>query len=278
MGMKTVTVIIRGPGSGREAAIRAVSGYFDILAIKYEILMPFNGCRRPKRQVDANNPNVAFFVINPVERGFGTTIGNALRRILLSSLVGDAIVSCVIDGASHEFVAIDGVKEDVCSFAVDDDIRIINKDLHICTIEHGVDFAIKVDIEKGRGYRPARLAKIDDGVSVSNVGHIMVDAIFSPVKFVSYEVVPSRVSIESTNCDKDKLTLVVETNGSITPVQAVSMAAVILRSQLEVFIDKSALIQSDVDAIARQKDEIDDDATNSLNKYLFFKIEDLELS
>lgn len=258
---------------------------------------------------DLANSNIVHFTINPLERGFGITIGNALRRILLSSLPGDAIVSCKIDNVMHEFSTLTGVKEDVCNIIlnlknivlslnpeitskmisvkavgpcelkasaleVDNDVTVLNKDFTICTIEQGMEFVIHLDIRRDRGYLPARMEKSKDDFTTNDIGHILIDAVFSPIKRVTYDVSPSR-SDDASNYNKDKLVLSIETNGTIEPRKALSIAASILRNQLEVFVDKATLAIEESDAAKKEEHQEED---SSFNKYLLCKIEDLELS
>jgi DNA-directed RNA polymerase subunit alpha len=207
------------------------------------------------------------FVVGPLERGFGTTLGNSLRRILLSSLPGAAISSIKIDGISHEFSTVPGVKEDVTeiilnlkSIAVknysdspdpkivhidmtgdgvvtagdikaDSDIRIIDKDAHIATVSGSESkLYIEITITKGRGYVPAEKNKDADGP----IGVIPVDSLYTPVRRVNFEVEDTRVSQMT---DFDKLTLEVWTNGTITPDDAVSLGAKILNEHLSLFVN-----------------------------------------
>jgi len=209
------------------------------------------------------------FVVTPLERGFGTTLGNSLRRILLSSLPGAAISSIKIDGISHEFSTIPGVKEDVTeiilnlkSLAVknysdspdvkvvriektgdgeiyardiiaDSDIRIINQDTHIATVSGSESkLYIEINITKGRGYVTAEKNKGTD----APIGIIPMDSIYTPVSRVNFEVENTRVAQMT---DFDKLTLEVWTNGTITPDDAVSLGAKILNEHLSLFVNLS---------------------------------------
>lgn len=221
---------------------------------------------RPNRPlVDAGRDPArsAKLVIEPLERGFGTTLGNALRRILLSSLQGAAITGVQIDGIVHEFSSIPGVREDVTTIilnlkqvAVDmqsdgpkrmilkasrkgevkagqietsGDIEILNPDLVICTLDDDADIHMEFTVATGKGYVPASENRPDD----APIGYIPVDAIFSPVRRVGYQVEDTR---EGTVLDYDKLTLSVDTDGSITPENAVAYAARIMQDQLQLFI------------------------------------------
>jgi DNA-directed RNA polymerase subunit alpha len=204
------------------------------------------------------------FTAEPFERGFGTTVGNALRRVLLSSLEGAAVTSLQIDGVYHEFSAIPGVREDVtdiilnikelllemhgygpkvieieaegeCEISAgeiitDPDVEVLNPDLHIATLNKDGKLHMRLTIKKGRGYVPAEM-NVDEEMPAQA---IPIDAIFSPVHKVNFAVENARVGRRT---DYDKLVLEVTTNGSITPEEAVSQAAEILRDHLEIFVN-----------------------------------------
>ena len=218
-----------------------------------------------------SNQNKATLVAEPIEKGFGVTLGNVLRRILLSSVGGVAVCSIRMPGVLHEFSSIHAVKESVSEIIInikslvitaqklganekrkmhlkvqgpcivtagmiscDDDIEIINSDLIICTINEGGYISIEMTINKGKGYVPVvRTNKRDVVIQQQSYGVIHIDACYSPIVKVSYDVESSRVG-NITNYDK--LNLIVETNGSIAPIDAVSMAANILCDQAESFI------------------------------------------
>lgn len=235
-------------------------------------------------------------VAEPLERGFGLTMGNALRRILLSSLQGAAITAIQIDGVLHEFSSIEGVREDVTDIVLNvkaiavrmhsegpkrmrlsvegpcevtagmieagADIEIMNPELVICTLDKGITFSMEMIVDTGKGYRPASQNRPEESV----VGLIPVDSVFSPVKKVSYEVVDTRVGQIT---DYDKLTLNIETNGVISPEDAVAYAARIMQDQLQVFInfDEPKAAESE-----EEKDEL------PFNKNLLRKVDELELS
>lgn len=235
-------------------------------------------------------------VAEPLERGFGLTLGNALRRILLSSLQGAAITGIKINGVLHEFSAIPGVREDVTDIVLNikgiavrmhaegpkrmrlhaegpcevtagmieagADIEIMNPDLVICTLDKGASIDIEMTVNTGKGYRSAAMNRPEE----APVGLIPIDSVFSPVRKVSYEVEPTRVGQVT---DYDKLTLAIETNGVITPEDAVAYAARILQDQLQVFI-----------TFDEPKDMVQGDATADLpfNKNLLKKVEELELT
>ena len=201
-------------------------------------------------------------VWEPLERGYGITLGNSLRRVLLSSLKGAAVTSVKIDGVLHEFSAIPNVREDVTDIILnlkelclkmycdeprtlridvtgertvlardiiaDADVEILNPDLHLATVCAGGSLRMEITAEVGQGYRPAEKNKRDPHV----IGVIPVDSIFSPIRRVNYSVSDTRVENVT---DYDKLTLEVWTNGSISPVEAVSKAATILIERLQLF-------------------------------------------
>ena len=206
----------------------------------------------------------ATMVAEPLERGFGLTLGNALRRILLSSLQGAAVTSVHIDGVLHEFSSIPGVREDVTDIVLNikdvaikmqgegpkrmvlrkqgpgqvtagdiqvvGDVQILNPDLALCTLDDGAEIRMEFTVDTGKGYVPADRNRPED----APIGLIPVDSLYSPVKKVSYRVENTR---EGQILDYDKLTLTVETNGSVTPEDAVAYAARILQDQLEVFVN-----------------------------------------
>lgn len=204
------------------------------------------------------------FVIEPLERGYGTTLGNSLRRILLSSLPGAAITSLQIDSVLHEFSTIKGVREDVTQIILnikglalklyteeeksleiditgpatvtagdiitDSDVEILNKDLHICSVAEGATFRARLMVKPGRGYIQADENKKED----MPIGVLPVDSIYTPVRRVNYQVENTRVGRRD---DFDKLTLEVWTDGSIMPQEAISLAAKILTEHLDIFVN-----------------------------------------
>lgn len=237
----------------------------------------------------------AKFVCEPLERGFGTTLGNALRRVLLSSLQGAAITAVKIDGALHEFTSVPDVVEDVTEMVLNfkevvvlshtakpqvvridvegpcdvragdiqtnDQIEILNPDHYICRVEKGGRFSAELTINVGRGYVPAERNKTP-GMSI---GTIPIDALFSPIKKVNYTVTNARVGQIT---DYDKLTLEVWTNGAVKPADAVALAAKILKDQLTIFINFE---EEDEPVIGEEEEE-------PLNENLFRSVEELELS
>lgn len=241
------------------------------------------------------------FVVEPLERGYGTTLGNSLRRIMLSSLPGAAISQVKIDGVLHEFSSIPGVKEDVTeiimnlkSLAIknsssdnepkkayiefegqgvvtaadiqtDQDIEIINKDQVIATLNGGTDSRLMMEltITKGRGYVSADKGKTDD----MSIGELAVDAIYTPVDRVNMIVEDTRVGQVT---DYDKLTLDVYTNGTLDPDEAVSLSAKVLSEHLSLFIDLSENARNAEIMIEKEDDEKE--------KVLEMSIDELELS
>ena len=205
----------------------------------------------------------AVFVAEPLERGFGMTLGNSLRRVLLSSLQGAAVTSIKIDGVLHEFSSLAGVREDVTDMvlnvkqialkmegegpkrlhlsatgpaevtagmiATSGDIEITNPDLVICHLDDGATLNIELTADIGKGYQPAVANRPAD----APIGLIPVDALYSPVRQVAYKVENTRVGQE---LDYDKLTLTIETDGTVTPDDALAYAARILQDQLQLFV------------------------------------------
>src|SRR4051794_21245329 len=230
----------------------------------------------PHMKIESLGDNRDAVVIEPLERGFGYTYGNSLRRVLLSSLTGAAVTSVRIEGVAHEFSTVKGVKEDVtdiilnlkgvvCRMHADADeveaplvatgggtitakdidlpsgVEILNPDTHIATLEADHKLELYITIGRGRGYRPA-----EDNKSVDQpIGVIPIDSIFSPVRRVAYNVEPARVGQRT---DYDKLVLDIETNGAIDPQSALREASELLISQLAIF--------SDADRIAELRDAV----------------------
>ena len=219
---------------------------------------------RPVVQAGYDAKRKAKLVIEPLERGYGTTLGNALRRVLLSSLQGAAIIGVQIDNVVHEFSAIQGVREDVTTIVLNlkqvaifmesdtpkrmvlkakgpgevkagqietsGDTKILNPDLVICTLDDGAEVRMEFTVATGKGYVPAEAHRPED----APIGYIPIDAIYSPVRRVGYQVEDTR---EGTVLDYDKLTLDIETDGSVTPEDSVAYAARILQDQLQLFIN-----------------------------------------
>ena len=237
------------------------------------------------------------FVVEPLERGFGITIGNALRRILLSSLPGVAVYAVRIDGVLHEFSTVPGVKEDVTemilslkelSATIDGEeskvlkiqavgpcevtgadiicppvVEIISKYLHIATLDENAKLNMEIHVNKGRGYVSAEENKNDS----MPIGTLPVDSIYTPIEKVSYHVENTRVGQKT---DFDKLTLEVLTNGSINPQEGMSLAAKVLEEHLKLFIDLSEHIGNVEIMVEKEEDKKE--------KVLEMTIEELDLS
>lgn len=237
------------------------------------------------------------FVVEPLERGYGTTLGNSLRRILLSSLPGSAVTSIKINGVLHEFSTIPSVKEDVSeiilnlkSLAVrlysdgpktaminaegpgpitagdiiaDTDVEILNPDLHIATLEEGAKLVMEINISRGRGYVPAEQNKTED----IPIGVIPIDSIYSPVRKVNYVVENTRVGQVT---DFDKLTLEIWTDGSIKPDEGASLGAKIMHEHLNLFIELTENFDQVEIMVEKEEDQKE--------KVLEMTIEELELS
>lgn len=236
-------------------------------------------------------------VVEPLERGYGTTIGNSLRRILLSSLPGAAVTSINIQGVLHEFSTIPGVREDVTEIILNiknlaakmnvpgpvqllidakgpkevtaadiitgGDVEIVNEDLHIATLEEGAELIIEMKMEQGRGYVTAERNKKDNQA----IGVIPIDSIYTPVKKVNFTVEDTRVG---NRTDFDKLTLEVWTNGTIEPEEAVSLGAKILNEHLNLFISLTEHVNDVEIMVEKEEDEKE--------KVLEMTIEELDLS
>ena len=254
----------------------------------------------PKRKVT--------FVAEPLERGFGLTLGNALRRVLLSSLQGAAVTSIKIENVLHEFSSLAGVREDVTDIvlnvkqialkmqgegpkrlqlsvtgpaevkagdiAVTGDIEIMNKDLVICHLDEGATLNMELTADIGKGYVPA----VGNRPADAPIGLIPIDSLYSPVRQVSYKVDNARIGQE---LDFDKLSLTVETDGTVTPDDAVAYAARILQDQLALFVhfDDAMPSSGHVPAMAGMAVHTPEESdANQLNRYLLKKVDELELS
>ena len=256
---------------------------------------------KPRIEITDNDGKYGCFVVEPLERGYGTTLGNSLRRILLSSLPGSAVSNIKIEGVLHEFSVIPGVKEDVTEIIlnlknlaiknnsdslepkiayiefsgegevkagdikVDSDIEILNPDLHIATLSGGTDskLFIEITITKGRGYVEASKNKRAD----QPIRMIPVDSLYTPVRRVNFRVEDTRVGQIT---DYDKLTFEVWTDGTITPDDAVSLGAKILNEHLNLFVDLSDNAKNT--EIMVEKEE------GKKEKVLELSIEELDLS
>lgn len=238
----------------------------------------------------------ATIVAQPLERGFGLTLGNSLRRILMSSLQGAAVTSMQIDGVVHEFSSIPGVREDVTMIVLNikqvavrmhvegpkrltlqktgpgvvtagdieeiADVEILNKDHVICTLDEGAELRMELTVQTGKGYVPAERNRPED----APIGLIPVDSLYSPVKRVAYKVENTR---EGQVLDYDRLALEIETNGAVTPEDAAAFAARILQDQLQVFVNFE-------DPTTESSDSADEELL--FNAALLRKVDELELS
>ncbi len=242
------------------------------------------------------DPNYGKFIVEPLERGYGTTLGNAMRRILLSSLPGAAATSIKIDGILHEFSTIPGVKEDVTEIILnlkqlavrlnvestkrvlidevgpkevtaadikgDEDMEIFNPDLHIATLEEGATLTMEINLAKGRGYAVADQNKDEN----TPIAVIPVDSIFTPVKRVNYTIERTRVGQIT---DYDRLVLEIWTDGSIRPDEGVAIGAKIMEEHLDLFIGLSEEAQNPIMTAPKQDPE---------SEIKSMTIEELELS
>jgi DNA-directed RNA polymerase subunit alpha len=248
----------------------------------------------------------ATFIAEPLERGFGLTLGNALRRVLLSSLQGAAITSIKIENVLHEFSSLAGVREDVTDIvlnvkqialrmqgegpkrlqlsatgpaevtagdiAVTGDIEVMNKSLVICHLDEGATLNMELTADTGKGYVPA----VGNRPIDAPIGLIPIDSLYSPVRQVSYKIDNARIGQE---LDFDKLNLTIETDGTVTPEDAVAYAARILQDQLALFVhfeDATPVGSSPMIGLAAAP--TDEGDTNQLNRYLLKKVDELELS
>jgi DNA-directed RNA polymerase subunit alpha len=244
----------------------------------------------------ADSSRTATVVAEPLERGFGLTLGNAIRRILLSSLQGAAVTSIQVEGVLHEFSSIQGVQEDVTDIVLNikslalrmhsegpkrmaltakgpgevtaaqietgHDIEVMNPNLVICTLDKGASINMELTVDTGKGYVAASLNRPAD----APIGLIPVDSVFSPVRKCSYKVENTRVGQVT---DYDKLSMTLETNGTVTPEDAVALAARILQDQLQLFINFEE---------PQQRVEQEQAADLPFNKNLLRKVDELELS
>ena len=252
---------------------------------------------KPKLECVEITENYGKFVVEPLERGFGTTLGNSMRRVLLSSLPGVAATSICIDGVLHEFSTIEGVKEDVTEIILnikelicklhcpglkkviidaagecevkagdilpDSDVEIINPDLHLATLDENGKLHMEIMLDHGRGYVVADRNKRPD----MPIGEIAVDSIYTPITKVNFTVENTRVGQIT---DFDKLTLEIWTNGSIKPEEAASLAAKILTEHLMLFINLTDQVQG-VEILVEKEE-------SKKEKILEMNIEDLDLS
>jgi len=251
-----------------------------------------------KIEIEKKESGYVKFSSEPFERGYGITIGNSLRRILLSSIMGSAITSVWIDGVDHEFSTVRGVKEDVIEIILnlkkvvlrisddktktlkidatgkqtvkagdiisDGSVDIINPEHHIATLSDDARLYIEMKAKVGRGYVPAELNYNEN----APIGTIPIDSAFSPIKKVTYNVTPARVE---SRTDYDKLTMEIWTNGSVDPLDALSFAAKIIKEQMRIFINFEDIEESESieDKLAERQD---------FNENLYRSVDELELS
>ena len=255
----------------------------------------------------AEGRHKAVFVAEPLERGFGLTLGNALRRVLLSSLQGAAVTSIKIENVLHEFSSLAGVREDVTDIvlnvkqialkmegegakrlqlsatgpgpvkagdiAVSGDIVVMNPELVICHLDEGASFNMELTVDTGKGYVPAANNRPAD----APIGLIPIDALYSPVRQVAYKVDPTRVG---QDLDYDKLSLTIETDGTVAPEDAIAYAARILQDQLQIFVhfDEALAAPQPAAAGAAAATSEGEGSANVINRYLLKKVDELELS
>ena len=249
---------------------------------------------------ETNNGCFARFIVEPLDRGFGITLGNCLRRVLLSALPGAAAMGIKINGVQHEFSSIKGVMEDVvdivlniknlavkttetsadfktvlrvnkygagevtaADFEPNDQVEILNPDLHICTLDNGAKFEMEVYVGRGRGYVPAERNKDED----APIGYIGVDSIFTPVKKVNYFVSNTRVG---QSIDYDKLTIEVDTNGTLTAREVISLSAKLVNDHINLFVELVDSMAQMETLVSREEDK--------QTKVLEMTIEDMDLS
>ena len=254
--------------------------------------------KKPNITVVDQEDSYGKFVVEPLERGFGTTLGNSLRRVLLTSVPGTGLVKVKIDGVLHEFTTVPGVKEDVTKIILnlkklelrahtdeiktieldvegpavvtaadlkaDADVEVLNPDQYICTIAQGGHLHMWIDVCNGRGYVPAS----ENKTAEMSIGDIPVDSLFSPIEKVNYQVESTRVGKRE---DFDKLTLEIWTNGSITPQKALALAAKILVDHLDIVANIS-------EEVPNMEDVLKEGGQETVNKGQQMMIEDLDLS
>jgi len=256
----------------------------------------------PKRleyEEATHTPTYAKFIAEPFERGFGVTLGNSLRRVLLSSIEGSAVTSIRIDGVMHEFTAIEGVLEDVTDIVLnvkqlvlrshsrtpktiyikkdkqglvtardiitDGTVEVLNPDLHLLTITKDINFNMEMEVSRGRGFVPAEQNKKED----QPIGVIPIDSLFSPIKKVKYYVEDTRVGQRT---DYDRLIIEVWTNGNIDPKEAMLYAANILQRHLDVFMNLGQISEEE------EEEQLMSPQEEQLYEKLRLPISELELS
>ncbi len=249
-----------------------------------------------KLEIISSSPTKAVIVAEPLERGYGLTLGNALRRVLLSSLQGASVTAVQIDGVLHEFSSIAGVREDVTDMVLNikeiavrmegdgpkrmvvrkegpgvvkagdiqtvGDVEILNPEHVICTLDDGAEIRMELTVNTGKGYVPADRNRAED----APIGLIPIDSLYSPVRKVSYKIDATR---EGQVLDYDKLTLTIETNGAVTPEDALAYAARIVQDQLSIFVNFDEPVK---EVIEEEVQEL------AFNPALLKKVDELELS
>jgi DNA-directed RNA polymerase subunit alpha len=246
------------------------------------------------------------FIAEPLERGFGLTLGNALRRVLLSSLQGAAVSAIKIDGALHEFQSLPGVREDVTDIVLNvkqlairmqgegpkrlhlsatgpgpvtagqistsGDIEVLNPELVICNLDQGATLNMELMVETGKGYVPAAANRPVD----APIGLIPVDALYSPVRQVAYKIDKTRVGQE---LDFDKLTVTIETDGTVSPEEALGYAARILQDQLSLFVGFAEPVERVERVVRPELAPVEPEVVSPMvNRFLLKKVDELELS
>jgi len=245
---------------------------------------------------DGDNSNIATIVAEPLERGFGVTLGNALRRVLLSSLQGAAVTAIQVEGVLHEFSSIPGVREDLTDIVLNikslalrahgegpkrltlratepgevtagmietgHDVEVMNPDLVLCTLDQAANLNIELTVQSGKGY----VAAVENRDEDAPIGLIPVDALYSPVKKVAYKVENTRVGQRT---DYDKLSMTIETNGTVTPEDVIALAARIVQDQLKLFINFEEPHETH-----REEEAVEPE----FNPNLLKKVDELELS
>ena len=245
---------------------------------------------------DGDNNNIAIIVAEPLERGFGVTLGNALRRVLLSSLQGAAVTAIQVDGVLHEFSSIPGVREDLTDIVLNikslalrmhgegpkrltlkatkagkvtagmietgHDVEIMDRDLVICTLDQAANLSMELTVQTGKGY----VAAVQNRPEDAPIGFIPVDALYSPVKKVAYKVENTRVGQVT---DYDKLSMTIETDGTVTPEDVTALAARIVQDQLQLFINFEE---------PRETHREEQAVEPEFNPNLLKKVDELELS
>jgi DNA-directed RNA polymerase subunit alpha len=277
----------------------------EVIALTEQISVPMSSfMQMPERvQLDESTRSDTFgrFVLQPLEEGYGTTIGNAFRRVLLASIPGSAIAAIRIDGVLHEFQTVDGITEDMAEIVLNfkeirlkqldkknnritftiegpvdftgrhiqeatDAFEILNPDHHIATIGEGLSLGVELRIGRGKGYVPSEENRLPD----QPVGMIAIDSIFTPVLNVRYLVEPTRVGQKT---DYEKLTLEITTDGSISPEEALSAAAKILRDHIQLFLNFDA-----EETQVAEEEETKEAEVNRVRRILLTPVDELELS